>query len=240
MPNIVVLNNQAHRDLRVQAAASARFGDNRHFVSVVLGEFSLLAVHCPILFAKDADTGAFYCGAMLGFDEQENLFLKEGGGYEGYRPLNLQRDPFFVSGSELGIDLDSPRVGAPDGQALFTDAGEPTPYLESVMAAFREIKPGLERTKVFIATLLELKLIEPVDVNISFDDGATRDLVGLYTINQEALRGLPDDKVVELFRRGYLQLIYLMIASLKQIPIMAQKKNQRILDATAGLGGQFG
>lgn len=236
MPNIVVLNNQAHRDLRVQAAASARFGDNRHFVSVIVNEFPMLAVHCPILFAKDADTGAFYCGAMLGFDEQENLFLEEGGGYDAYRPLNLQRDPFYVSGSELGIDLDSPRVGEPGGEALFTEAGEPTTYLESVMAAFREIKPGLERTKVFIATLMELKLIGSIDVNIGFDDGTTRDLVGLYTINQDALRSLPDDKVVELFRRGYLQLIYLMIASLKQIPVMAQKKNRKILDASASLG----
>jgi hypothetical protein len=32
-----------------------------------------------------------------------------------------------------------------------------------------------------------------------------------------------------LFRRGYLQLIYLLIASLKQISVLAQKKNDRFL-----------
>ena len=46
---------------------------------VVVSEFPLLAVHYPILLSKDADTGAFYCGAMLGFDAGENLFLAEGG-----------------------------------------------------------------------------------------------------------------------------------------------------------------
>lgn len=235
MSNIVPLNSQAHRDLRVAAVASARYGDSRHFVQVAVNEFPHLAARCPIFFAKDGETGAFYCGAMLGFDEGENLFLKEGEGFEGHRPLNLQRDPFYVSGADLAIDLDSPRVGAPDGEALFTETGEPTPYLQSIMAAFRDLKPGLERTKIFIAVLLELKLIEPVDINVGFDDGTTRDLVGLYTVNQAALAALPDAAVLDLFRRGYLYLIHLMIASMKQIPVMGEKKNRRLLDASSAL-----
>ncbi len=79
MTHIVVLNNHAHRTLRVQAEAAAKFGDNQRFVQVVVTEFSLLVTHYPILFSKDAETGAFFCGAMLGIDEGENLFLKEGG-----------------------------------------------------------------------------------------------------------------------------------------------------------------
>jgi hypothetical protein len=50
------------------------------------------------------------------------------------------------------------------------------------------------------------------------------------------LRALPDNAVVDLFRKGYLQLIYLMIASLKQVPVLAQKKNRRLLAASASLG----
>lgn len=235
MSNIAVLNTQTHRDLRVDAVASARYGDSRRFVQVIVNEFPVLAARCPIFFAKDAETGAFYCGAMLGFDEGENLFLKPGGGFEGHRPLNLQREPFFAAGAELAIDLDSPRVGAAQGEALFTEAGEPTAYLQSVMAAFRELKPGLERTKLFIATLLELKLIEPVDINLAFDDGTTRDLVGLYTVNQQTLAALPDATVVDLFRRGYLYLIHLMIASMKQVPVMAEKKNRQLLEGSDAL-----
>ncbi len=48
-------------------------------------------------------------------------------------------------------------------------------------------------------------------------------------MNQDVLRKLPDASVLDLFRRGYLQLIYLLIASLKQIPVLAQKKNDRFL-----------
>jgi hypothetical protein len=60
MPNIAILNNQAHRTLRVQAGAAARYGDNQRFVPVIVGEFPHLAVHYPILLTKDQDTGVFF------------------------------------------------------------------------------------------------------------------------------------------------------------------------------------
>ncbi|HEV7357890.1 MAG TPA: SapC family protein [Steroidobacteraceae bacterium] len=229
MTNIVVLNSVTHRDMRVQAEAAAKFGDNQRFVQVVVGEFPLLVTHYPILFSKDTETGAFLCGAMLGIDEGENLFLKEGKGHEAYRPLNLQRVPFFVAGDDLAIDLDHPRVAVHAGQSLFNDQGVPTPYLDSIKAAFQQLKPGVEMTKRFIETLLKLNLLEPVDIVLGFDDGTKRNLADLYTVNQDVLRKLPDAAVIELFRRGYLQLIYLLIASLKQIPVLAQKKNDRFL-----------
>jgi len=187
--------------------------------------------HYPVLFSKDSETGAFFCGAMLGIDEGENLFLKNGKGHEGYRPLNLQRAPFFVAGEDLAIDLDHARIATHAGQALFNDNGEATPYLESIKAAFQQLKPGIEMTKRFTESLLNLNLLEPVDIVLGFDDGSKRNLVDLYTVNQEVLRQLPDASVLELFRRGYLQLIYLLIASLKQIPVLAKKKNDRFLVA---------
>jgi hypothetical protein len=54
-------------------------------------------------------------------------------------------------------------------------------------------------------------------------------------VNQDALSALPDRTVVDLFRLGYLRLIHLMIASLKQFPVLARKKNGRILQATEKL-----
>jgi len=235
MPNIVLLNSQTHRTLCVQAGASSRYGDNQRFVPVILGEFAHLAVHYPILLTKDQDTGQFFIGAMLGFDEGENLFL-DARGMETYRPLNLQRGPFFTAGNDLAIDLDSPRIDEA-GKPLFTESGEPTQYLQSIMALFRDLKPGLEVTKTFVQTLSSLKLIEPIDVDLAFDDGSQRTLTGLYTINQAALRALPDAGVIDLFRRDYLQLIYLMIASLKQVPVLARRKNSALLKATAALQG---
>ena len=231
MTHIVIVNNEAHRHLRVRAKPSARLGDNQRFVAVIVSEFPLLAVHYPLFLAKDAETGAFYAGAMLGIDEGENLFLDEGRGFEGYRPLNLQRAPFFTAGENIAIDLDSPRIAENEGERLFDDNGEVSAYLRGIVSAFQQLKPGTEKTRAFIDTLLQLKLVEPITVDLAFDDGTRRVVEDLYTIDQDALRNLPDAAVLDLFRSGHLHLISLMIASLKQVQVLARRKNQRLLDA---------
>jgi hypothetical protein len=237
MTRIVPLNREIHKSLKVDARASAAYGDNRRFTHVIVNEFPHLVVHYPILFSKDANTGEFYCGVMLGFDEGENLFLGEWRDLEFYRPLGLQRVPFYANGPDVAIDLDHPRVGVEEGQALFDELGQPSRYLQRIMWAFQDLSTGIELTRHFIARLLDLKLIEPIYLEAEFDDGTTRDCAGLYTVNQETLSTLPDETVVELFRRGYLRLIHMMIVSLKQFPILARKKNGRILQATESLAG---
>jgi SapC len=229
MSNIVLLDSQSHRKLRVHAHAAAHYGDDQRFVAVVVNEFHAVALHYPILFSKDADTGQFYCGAMLGFDVGENLFLEEQRALNAYRPLNLQRGPFLTAGSDLAIDLDHPRVAPSGDQELFTEAGEPSNYLHSIMGLMQDLRPGLERTRIFIDTLLGLKLIEPITITARFDDGNNREFTGLYTVNRDQLKQLADAAVLELFRRGYLQLIYLMLASLDHVSSLAQRKNRSFL-----------
>jgi hypothetical protein len=234
MTKIVKLDREAHRDLRIMAGPSASLGDAQRFASIIPGEFSLMAAACPLFISKDAETGGFYCGAMLGFDQGENLFLAEGA-YHGHRPLSLQRLPFFTSGDEVAVDLDHPRVGAPDGTPVFDAGGKPTAYLESVVASLRQLHVGQEQSKAFIETLLKHDLIEAMDLDIAFDDGAHHHIQGLYAIARDRLEALEDAVVVELFRRGYLLLIHAMMLSQKQLPALIERRNARKLEAGAGL-----
>lgn len=237
MGNILLLDSQAHRKLRVHARPSALYGDNQRFVPVVVNEFPALVVHYPVLFSKDADTGQFYCGAMLGFDAGENLFLEDHRASDAYRPLNLQRGPFLTAGSDLAIDLDHPRVAPTGDQELFTEGGEPSPYLKSIMGLMRELRPGLERTRIFIDTLLSLNLIEPMTITARFDDGTHRDIDGLYTVSRDQLTQLADAAALQLFRRGYLQLIYLMLVSLNHVSALAKRKNRSLLPGDGARDG---
>lgn len=234
MTNIVKLDSRAHGGLRIKAGPSASLGDAQRFAAVIPGEFTQLATACPLFFSKDAETGAFYCGAMLGFDEGENLFLAEDA-YHGHRPLSLQRMPFFTAGDEVAIDLDHPRVGAPDGTAVFDSDGKPTAYLESIVGSLRQLRLGQEQSKAFIETLLKHDLIEAVDLDIAFDDGDHHHVQGLYAIARDRLEALGDEVVVELFRRGYLLLIHAMIVSQKQLPALIERRSARRLEASAGL-----
>jgi hypothetical protein len=223
-----LLDSTAHAGLRVNARADRRLGDARHFVPVILSEFPKLAAHYPILLTKAAETGSFFVGAMLGVEAGENLFLHAAGGQDSYRPLEMRRGPFFISGESLAIDRDHPRVGPAEGEMLFEADLQPTAYLRDIQSIMTQLHAGLEQTAQFVDRLLALKLVEPVDIDLRFDDGSRHRLEGLYTVSLERLHALDDRQALDLFRRGDLRLIHAMVGSLDQVPVLATMHNNRL------------
>ena len=94
--------------------------------------------------------------------------------------------------------------------------------------ALAQLNIGISETDAFIAALVAARLVEPIDIGLSFDDGRTLNLAGLYTVSLDALGELDDAAVVDFFRRGYLQLIYAMAGSLKQVSRLAKLRNDKI------------
>src|SRR6185312_9275325 len=147
-----------------------------------------------------------------------------------YIPLDRQRAGFYVSGENIAIDLDNPRFASAgsEGEALFDDGGEPGPALRQIQRMLGQLVRGKQETDAFIARLLDLRLIEPLDVSLRFDDGEDLVLDGLYTVSLDILRDLADGDVLKLFRDGHLQWIYLMAGSLKQIGVLAERRNRKL------------
>jgi SapC protein len=220
MPTIELLT-QAHAHLRLRPPATA----TSHFVQIVAPEFAAAATCCPILFTKDAGTGAFYAGAIFGFKPGESLLgTSEARG--GFEPLMFQREGFFMSDRNLAIDRDHERFSASEGEPLFDEAGAPTKSLRAIQRVMGEVSAGLQQTNLFIVAMTELALIEPIDISLTF--GAERlTLQGLYTVSLDRLRDVDDPTALRLFRSGHLQLIHVMAASLKQIGRLATLRSLR-------------
>jgi hypothetical protein len=224
MPNIEVLNTQNHRSLRL---APPRIG-NRHFVQIVASEFATAAAQCPVIFSKNPENGRFYAGAMLGFKAGENLLSDESAA-AGFRPLDIVREGFFIADDQVAIDLENPRFST--GDPMFDEQGEPGQWLREVQHALGQFKQGLEETDALIDGLMALKLIEPIDITLRFDDGELISLAGVYTVSLDSLRELDDADVLRLFREGWLQLAYTMIGSLKQVGVLAARRNRSLAAA---------
>ena len=220
MPQLEPLNADRHRQLRVGAPVP----DRRNFVPIVLSEFAAAAATCPILFSKSPETGQFYPGAMFGFRPEEPPLAVD----DSFVPFDIERQAFFVSDDEIAVDLEHPRIDAADGQPLFDDDGQPSDRLRRIQHALARLSLGLDPTNAFIRALLDLKLMEPIDISLRFDDGQTLQLQGLYTIARDTLHDVPDSDALSLFRAGHLQLAYTMLASLEQIPLMAGRRNRRL------------
>lgn len=197
-----------------------------HFVQVLANEFSAAATCCPILFTKDTTDGRFFAGAMFGFKPGENLVggLEERGGFD---PLMLRREGFFTSGQQIAIDREHSRFSETEGEPLFDDASAPAAALRAVQRALGEIHSGMEQTQAFIAAMSQLRLIEPIDISLTFADGERLSLQGLYTVSLDRLRAVEDAPALQLFRTGHLQLAYVMTASLRHLARLAQLRNRR-------------
>lgn len=217
-----LLNSKQHAHLRARDVAA----QPPHFVQVIAGEFAAAATCCPVLFTKDLTDGRFFAGAMFGFKPGENLVgaLEERGGFE---PLMLRRDGYFISGQQIAIDREHARFSETDGEPLFDDAGAPSAALRAVQRVLGEIHAGIEQTQAFIAAMTELKLIEPIDLSLTFADGERLSLQGLYTVSLDRLRDVDDAAALRLFRAGHLQLAYLMTASLRHLGRLAHRRNRR-------------
>lgn len=224
MAALEYLSPEAHAGLRMQRAS----GVGKHFAQVVPSEFARVAARCPILFTKHAETGAFYAGALFGFSAGENLLVDQDGAFEHVTPLDHERAGFFIVNEDLAIDRDYARFRDATGFALFNTQGEPSPELRKVQRALAALKTGLEESDAFIEALLALRLVESIDISLSFDDGERIRLEGLYTISRDSLADLDDAAAVRLFRNGHLQHVYIMIESLNQIPLLAKRRNDRL------------
>jgi hypothetical protein len=233
MAQLVSLDPGAHRDIRIDTGRVEAAGATLNMVPVVLTEFLKLVVEYPIAFTKDKDTGRFVCVALFGLHDNENLFVDDGKWHAIYVPLQVARQPFFLGDAEgddqfvLCLDADHASIQAGQGEAIFDADGNETPYLHSVKQGLAELAKGEPLTRQFIDTLARLKLLLPMQLEITFENQASTEVAGLYTIDEGRLAELPGDDIAALHAQGYLGPIYTMLASLGHIYHLIDKRNKR-------------
>lgn len=244
MPNHAILNNAQHKNLRVITERGPAWGDALMSALTFPAEFRDLQACYPIVFARKED-GGYDALALFGFEQGENLFLGPDGWDAPVIPLTMQRQPFLIGrgdGGELSvhIDMDSPRVrdGGIEGEALFLSHGGASEYLEHAASMLRAIHDGVQASTSFTAALAELDLLEPFVFDVQLDTGARHRLAGFHAINEERLAALSPDQLAGLHRAGWLQPVYMSVASLSQFrELVARKNRSQAADPFAILGG---
>jgi len=238
MANFQLLNNVDHKDLKIITDRSAELGDNVWYAVTFPSEFRNLQRHYPVFFIKNPSTGEFQAVAMFGVENGENLFLDEDGWHASYIPLNIMRQPFLIGFQDqdtgggverepvVSVDMDNPRVNTERGESVFLEHGGQSQYLERINSILKLLHDGMRRSTPFFDTLGELGLLESFVLDVQLDGGSEHRLTGFYTINEEALRKLEGEQLRMLNRRGYLEAIYMAIASMSNIPALLEKKNE--------------
>lgn len=240
MTRAVLLNNVDHRNLKIITERSEKYGDNVMFAMTFPHELRSVQAHYPVFFNKDINTGQFYPVAIFGLKSGENLFLASDGWDASYVPLTIVRQPFMIGiqGFEedgvskkqrvLHLDMDSPRLSQTEGEALFMDYGGNSPFLESMAVTLEEIHHGHESSQLFLKQLLQHDLLESFTLEIELKDGSRNQLQGFYTINEDRLAELDGGSLASLNAGGWLQPLYMVVASQSRIRDLIDRKNRRL------------
>ena len=107
---------------------------------------------------------------MLGFEENENLFL-DTKGLVTVLPLSIQRIPFYIGKrtkieggipideKNLTIDIDHPSVNKDSGNRIFLEHGGNSDYLNHISRVLATIDEGVNELNEFSTLLSSLQLL---------------------------------------------------------------------------------
>jgi len=235
--NFQILNAEKHQQLGVITTYSPQLGDSVMYSPAFPMEFRDVQSCYPIFFTKDAQTGQFYPVALFGFEPEQNLFLKDDAWQATYIPLSVSRQPFLIArpppaapgdpepSAMVSIDMDHPKLSSVSGERLFDERGGQTQFLKTAIEKLENLHQGLAHGSQFVAALLAHNLIESFTLEITFIDGAQCKLDTFYTIAEEVLYKLPGDTLASLNKQGYLQAIFMQLASFSQLRALIARRN---------------
>jgi hypothetical protein len=250
MARYALLNNVEHQDLRVILRYGAEYGDNVATVLTFPTEYADVQREYPIFFKQDKTSGEFASVALLGLQEDENLFLEGNRWNARYVPGMFARGPFLIGFQDqqvdgvvrkepvIHVDMENPRLSRTDGQPLFLPRGGNTPYLDHIATVLRGIHDGLELGRVMTAAFAQLGLIEPMKLEVKISETEKYAIEGLHTLNEEKLRALDSDSLLKLHRSGFLQGAYLVAASLGNVKTLMAIKQRRAASQGAAAAAQ--
>jgi hypothetical protein len=236
--NIQPLSSEVHKEWSVSVENYA-FASHLISAPVLATEIPFAASEFAVVFSSTAVEGEYLPLAIMGLAEGENLCLDENNQFTTrYVPAFLRRYPFVLGGDKnaetlaICIDADSPALvkDGSKGHKLFNEAGEQTDHLKEVIEFLRDYQYRTELTKIFCKRLHDLKLLEPMQANITFKgrEDANMNLKGFYVVNRDKLKAISDEDALDLFKRDGLELIYSHLRSLANLNHLITKKSAKL------------
>lgn len=223
MSNYEVLNKNLHANIRLKPVDGYKFASAQHLVSLVYNEFSLAALHYPVVFVRASHESNIHPMALLGLEAERNLFVDSAGNwkYGAYVPVAFRRYPFAltdVGGGETAICImsQSSYFNYEEGELLIDAHGESTPSMNKIVSFLQEITVSELLATKFCMHLDSLGLFAPCEFKITGPDG-TKIYNGSLMIDPNKFASLKEDEFSNLRKLGYLDLIYAHINSLRQI-----------------------
>ncbi|RHW75854.1 SapC family protein [Colwellia sp. RSH04] len=231
MANFVPVKPDQHQNLKLTNKRNLSHTAGQHIVPITAAEYAQATSSFPVVLVKNPDSPRFRSVAMLGLESGENLFFNDDKWTAltvpqslGMYPFALGLDPDRENTLTACIDLDSDFVGEDKDLALFED-GKESEIFTNIQQSLGRLYEGEKMTENFIKELEENDLLQELELNIDLSTGEKKKLVGIFTVNEDKVKALAEDKVIDFHKRGLFVPIYSMLGSLGQVNRLVQLRN---------------
>lgn len=242
------INVQAHKGKGLKYNDKPfEFLSGTHFVPITIGEFASACGRYPVIFLGQNKTPV----VAMGLRQGENLFV-DPTTYQmelyAYLPAFVRRYPFVAASHTdaqdrftVCVDVGSDLFSDDPEQPFFTDAGEPTDFLNRAIDFVRRYEGDVKASQDFVARLVELDLFDQQQATFQPRDaqgqpsGEPQVVASYWAISGEKLRGLPAETLAELRDNTYLAAIYAHMMSLANWEMLINRAMAR----QSGQGGDM-
>ena len=206
-------------------------------------EFSVACRDYPIAFI--GGEGNFVAMAVLGMENQQNLFVTPEGGWDAsvYLPAYVRRYPFCMTRVTVDGREQQERVACVEkraindkGEALYDAKGEPLPVWDERKKLLFEYEADLVRSDEMARTLAALGLLETFTMQAVPRDGQPLAMTGMYRVSEQKLAELSADKLKDLVQKGILARVYAHLISLANFGRLLDRRVAQVKPAAAPAG----
>jgi hypothetical protein len=194
------------------------FAREASVIPLNVNEFVEAAKHYPIVFSSGSDARPM---AVTGLRKGENAFVDEQGQWAPgvYIPQYVARYPFIFarddSSNRYALVIDrSAKMISDDPEFPFFQGNELSEQSNRILEFCKEYENQRVASDAFIRAVRDdYDLLTRREVNVPVSENNTRNLGEMVAVDEKKLRDLPEDAVLDLWKRNYLPFIYAHLMS---------------------------
>lgn len=233
-----LLDRNLHRQLRLRNDLNNLVvAKQLNSMFLTVAEFGDACKEYPILFLRAGELDGkqqVAAVAVMGLSPGENLMMETT--HDGserwtarYVPAVLRAYPFTMARTQpdqwaVAMDRSWKGFSETDGERLFDDQGEPTPYMNTVREFVERVEGEIERTRQAGERLLELGLLQEKRFDATLPNGQPLVVDGFLAVDEEKMAALGDAEVLELHRGGLAAVLMTHQVSLGNMRALIERR----------------
>lgn len=232
MKELVELKQEEHGDLKLDPSAVLDVAKRSHIVNLRVNEVGRAICEFPAFLSKSEENGDWSISAIMAFEVENNLFVRDKSWQGIFEPSAMLTYPFYLMNHPteekkytIGFDPQNAALSKEEGEPLF-DGDKAGQRLSFITAMLQENMKNDVHTFQFCKLIDELGLIKPIDVAVTYSTGAVNTLKGLNTIDEAKLAELSEEQFKQLREKNYLAPLYALLMSLQQLNRLIRLHNE--------------